>query len=273
MTTLGRTGVQVSRLCFGAMLLGRWGTEDENECVRMVHRALDAGINFIDTADVYGAGDSESILGKALAGRRDDRPRDQAEPPVRRGLQPQRQLAPLDHAAGRRQPPPPQDRLDRPLPAAPPRPVCDIAESLGALTDLVRAGKVRYIGSSTFPPHRSSRRTGPPSGAGSSASPASSRRTRCSCAGSRPTCCRCAALRHGRHPVEPVVRGLARPAGTARAASCRPRPGDPGAPALRHVAAGEPRKLEAVEQLAELAESAGLTLPQLALGFIREHPA
>ena len=124
MTTLGRTGVQVSRLCFGAMTLGRWGNTDEAECIRIVHRALDAGINFIDTADVYGAGDSESILGKALAGKRDSVVlATKLNHQFGEGSEPQRQLAPLDLPAGRRQPPAPQDRLDRPLPAAPPRPV------------------------------------------------------------------------------------------------------------------------------------------------------
>src|ERR1700726_1747565 len=70
--SLGRTGVRVSPLCFGTMMLGAWGTTDHEECVRIVHRALDAGINFIDTADVYSHGESEEILAKALAGGRRD---------------------------------------------------------------------------------------------------------------------------------------------------------------------------------------------------------
>jgi len=69
---LGRTGVQVSALCLGAMMFGEWGTRDHDESIRIIHRALDAGINFIDTADVYSAGESEEIVGKAIAGRRDD---------------------------------------------------------------------------------------------------------------------------------------------------------------------------------------------------------
>src|SRR5262245_66517967 len=71
-TTLGATGMQVSPLCLGTMMLGAWGNTDVDECIAMVHRALDAGINFIDTADVYAFGESEQILGKALQGRRDD---------------------------------------------------------------------------------------------------------------------------------------------------------------------------------------------------------
>src|SRR5579875_2140406 len=69
---LGRTGVSVSKLCLGAMMFGAWGNPDHDESIRIIHRALDAGINFIDTADVYAAGESEEIVGQALKGRRDD---------------------------------------------------------------------------------------------------------------------------------------------------------------------------------------------------------
>src|SRR5260370_20143816 len=73
MRVLGTTGVRVSELCLGAMMFGAWGNRDHDESVRIIHRALDAGINFIDTADVYSAGESEEIVGKALtAGRRDE---------------------------------------------------------------------------------------------------------------------------------------------------------------------------------------------------------
>src|ERR1700761_7867538 len=69
---LGRTGVQVSPLCLGTMMFGAWGEKDHDESVRIIHKALDSGINFVDTADVYSAGESEEIVGKALKGRRDD---------------------------------------------------------------------------------------------------------------------------------------------------------------------------------------------------------
>ena len=70
---LGKTGVPVSNLCLGAMMFGAWGETDHDESIRIIHRALDAGIDFIDTADVYSAGESEVIVGKALAdGKRDD---------------------------------------------------------------------------------------------------------------------------------------------------------------------------------------------------------
>src|SRR5438309_10364714 len=68
----GRTGVKVSPLCLGAMMFGAWGNADHDDSIKIIHRALDAGINFIDTADVYSAGESEEIVGKALRGRRDD---------------------------------------------------------------------------------------------------------------------------------------------------------------------------------------------------------
>src|SRR5881398_4154825 len=72
---LGSTGVKVSPLCLGAMMFGAWGEPDHDESIRIIHAALDAGINFVDTADVYGSGESEEIVGKALStapGRRDD---------------------------------------------------------------------------------------------------------------------------------------------------------------------------------------------------------
>src|SRR3954465_6873021 len=69
---LGRTGVQVSNLCLGTMMFGAWGNTDHDDSIRVIHRALDAGINFVDSADVYSAGESEEIVGKALKGRRDD---------------------------------------------------------------------------------------------------------------------------------------------------------------------------------------------------------
>jgi aryl-alcohol dehydrogenase-like predicted oxidoreductase len=70
--SLGRTGVSVSPLCLGAMMFGPWGNDDRADAIRVIHRALDAGINFVDTADVYSGGVSEEIVGEALQGRRDD---------------------------------------------------------------------------------------------------------------------------------------------------------------------------------------------------------
>ena len=71
MRTLGGTGIVVSRYCLGTMMFGAYGNRDHGDCVRIIHKALDSGINFVDTADVYSAGESETIVGKALAGRRE----------------------------------------------------------------------------------------------------------------------------------------------------------------------------------------------------------
>ena len=149
---LGRTGVQVSKLCLGTMMFGDWGTKDHDESIKTIHRALDAGINFVDTADVYSHGESEVIVGKALKGRRDDvvlatkffMPFD--DDPNHRGGS-RRWIMQSVEASLRRLG---TDYLDlyqmhRYDPAV------DLDESLGALTDLVRVGKIRYLGHSTFP--------------------------------------------------------------------------------------------------------------------------
>lgn len=72
MQQLGRTGIEVSAYCLGTMVFGRMGNPDHDDCVGMIHRALDGGIHFIDTADVYGYSETEEIVGNALKGRRDE---------------------------------------------------------------------------------------------------------------------------------------------------------------------------------------------------------
>ncbi|MGH2571924.1 MAG: aldo/keto reductase [Actinomycetota bacterium] len=150
--TLGRTGVKVSEFCLGAMMFGPWGNTDEDECVRMIHAALDAGINFVDTADVYGEGRSEEIVGRALKDRRDEVVLatkvhgEMGKGPNERGnsrLWIMREVEASLRRLG-------TDRIDlyqihRPDPDA------DLEQTLSALTDLIRQGKVRYVGSSTFP--------------------------------------------------------------------------------------------------------------------------
>jgi aryl-alcohol dehydrogenase-like predicted oxidoreductase len=149
---LGRTGVQVSELCLGTMMFGAWGTKDHDESIKIIHRALDAGVNFVDTADVYSQGESEEIVGKALKGRRDDvvlatkffMPFD--DDPNHRGGSRRWIMTEVENSLRRLG----TDHIDlyqmhRYDPAV------DLDETLGALTDLVRAGKVRYIGHSTFP--------------------------------------------------------------------------------------------------------------------------
>src|ERR1700744_2547720 len=150
---LGRTGVSVSKLCLGAMMFGEWGTKDHEESIRIIHRALDAGINFIDTADVYSRGESEEIVGKALAGGK----RDQVvlatkvhgtmgDDPNQFGNSRRWIIKEVEDSLKRLN----TDWIDL-YQIHRPEANTDIDETLGALTDLVRAGKVRYIGSSTFP--------------------------------------------------------------------------------------------------------------------------
>jgi aryl-alcohol dehydrogenase-like predicted oxidoreductase len=153
--TLGRTGVQVSPLCLGAMMFGAWGNPDHDDAVSIIHRALDAGINFIDTADVYSAGESEEIVGKALAGgRRADVVlatkvhASMGKDPNARGNSRRWIMAEVDNSLRRLG----TDYIDL-YQIHRPDPSCDIEETLSALTDLVHAGKVRYVGSSTFPAH------------------------------------------------------------------------------------------------------------------------
>ena len=97
---LGRTGVSMSKFCLGAMMFGAWGNPDHDESVRIIHAALDAGVTFIDTADVYGHGESEEIVAKALAGGHQVPRRDGREP------KPAGQLPSVDHPCGRGLPAP-----------------------------------------------------------------------------------------------------------------------------------------------------------------------
>src|SRR5919109_5555162 len=151
--SLGRTGVRVSPLCVGAMMFGAWGNPDHGESIRIIHGALDAGINFIDTADVYSRGESEEIVGKALAdgkreqvvlatkvhGRMGDGPNQQGN--SRRWI-----MRAVEGSLRRLG----TDWIDL-YQVHRPDPATDVDETLGALSDLVHQGKVRYIGSSTFP--------------------------------------------------------------------------------------------------------------------------
>ncbi|MGA5564202.1 aldo/keto reductase [Streptomyces platensis] len=149
---LGGTGISVSEYALGAMMLGAWGNTDHDDCVRIVHRALDAGINFVDTADVYAAGESEEIVGKALKGRREDvvlatKAVSSMGPDANHGGSSRRWIVRAVEDSLRRLG---TDYIDL-YQMHRPDPTTDIDETLSALSDLVRAGKVRAIGSSTFP--------------------------------------------------------------------------------------------------------------------------
>lgn len=148
---LGRTGVRVSPLCLGTMMFGPWGNADEADSIRIIHSALDAGINFVDSADVYSGGVSEEIVGKALAGRRDDvvlatkffMPMDDS--PNHRGGSRRWIIQEVENSLRRLG----TDWIDL-YQVHRPSPDVDIEETLGALSDLVHQGKIRYIGSSSF---------------------------------------------------------------------------------------------------------------------------
>ncbi len=148
---LGGTGVKVSPLCLGAMMFGPWGNDDKQDSIRIIHRALDAGINFLDTADVYSGGVSEEIVGEALQSRRDEvflatkffMPMD--DDPNHRGGSRRWILREVENSLRRLN----TDYIDL-YQVHRPSPDTDMGETLGALTDLVRQGKVRYIGSSSY---------------------------------------------------------------------------------------------------------------------------
>ncbi|ALV45147.1 aldo/keto reductase [Arthrobacter alpinus] len=148
---LGRTGVEVSPLCLGTMMFGAWGNKDVNDSIRVIHHALDAGINFIDTADVYSDGESEEIVGKALKGRRDDvvlatkffMP--MGKGPNHGGGSRKWIMQSVEDSLRRLG----TDYLDL-YQVHRPSAGMDVEETLGALSDLVRQGKVRYIGSSSY---------------------------------------------------------------------------------------------------------------------------
>ncbi len=272
---MGRTGLKVSRFCLGAMMFGAWGNPDQEESQRIIRKALDAGINFIDTADVYSAGESEEIVAKALVGRRDeivlatkchgamgDDPNSQGN--SRRWI-----MRACDDSLRRLG----TDWIDL-YQIHRPDPFTDIDETLGALSDLVRAGKVRYLGSSTFPAHAivaaqwvAERR---PRERFVCEQPPYSLLARGVEADVLPVCQQ---QGMGVIPWSPLAGGWLsgryrkdRDLPTSGRASRIPRRYDPALPENQ-------RKLDVVEQLAQLAEEAGLSLAHLALAFVVEHPA
>jgi aryl-alcohol dehydrogenase (NADP+) len=149
---LGRTGIKVTPYCLGAMMFGARGNPDHDDSIRIIHKALAAGINFIDTADVYSRGESEEIVGKALKGRRNDVVLatkafgSMGDDPNHQGGSRRWLVREVEASLRRLQ----TDHIDL-YQIHRPSPDTDIEETLSALSDLLRAGKVRAIGSSTFP--------------------------------------------------------------------------------------------------------------------------
>ena len=273
---LGRTGVSVSNFCLGAMMFGAWGNPDHDESIRIIHTALDAGINFIDTADVYGQGESEEIVGKALAGgRRDDVilatkfHNAMGEDPNQQGNARRWIMRAVEDSLRRLG----TDWIDLyQVHRIDPR--TDIEETLSALSDLVHQGKVRYIGTSTFPAShiveaqwvardRHLQRF-------VTEQPPYSILVRAIEADVLPTC-----LRHGMGVMSysPLTGGWLsgrwrKETGqqSSSRASRLPERFDLANPFNQ-------RKLDAVEELALLADEAGITLIQLAIAFVLNHPA
>jgi aryl-alcohol dehydrogenase-like predicted oxidoreductase len=275
---LARTGVRMSTLSLGAMMFGRGGNENVAECTEMIHRSLDAGINHIDTADGYGAGQSERIVGAALAGRRDDvvlatkcffprgpdvNQRGGSRRWIRRAAEASLQRLGVEYI----------DlfylhRLD---------PDTDIDESLSALEDLVRQGKVLYVGTS-----------------GASGS----QLVECQWAARQQRCTRPVAEQAHysllarasdydvlptcrRHSIGVIVYGPLN-GGWLADTYHRDAPPPPETRAAREFYSSTwwdrsrpevDRKFDIVAALRSIADDAGLTLPQLALGFVLAHPA
>src|SRR3954462_15763992 len=277
--SLGRTSVQVSPLCLGAMMFGDWGNTDHDDSIRIIHRALDAGINFVDTADVYSRGESEEIVGKALAGGRRDHVvlatkvhGKMGDDPNEFGNTRRWIVREVENSLRRLK----TDWIDL-YQIHRPEPGTDIDETLGALSDLIHQGKVRAVGSSTFPASQiveaqwvAQRRN----------------RERFVCeqppysilvrgieADVLPTCQR---YGMGVIPWSPLAggwlsgrfrrgaEGEAEP--TSRRAAMLPQRYDMSLP-------GNQRKLDAAEALAQLAEEAGITLIEMAIAFVLRHPA
>jgi aryl-alcohol dehydrogenase-like predicted oxidoreductase len=272
---LGRTGVSVSKLCLGAMMFGDWGNKDHDDCIRIIHRALDAGINFIDTADIYSQGESE---GKALAGgRRDDVVLTtkvwgaMGEDPNQRGVSRRWIIREVENSLRRLG----TDWIDL-YQIHRYEPDVDIEETLGALTDLVHQGKVRYVGSSTFP-----------ASAIVEAQWAARDRNlqRCVCeqppysmlargieADVLPTCQR---YGMGVIPWSPLSGGWL--SGRWRKDAANPTPTSYARQRLAErydlSLPANQRKLEAAEALAQLADEAGMSLIEMAIAFVINHPA
>ncbi|MET9551359.1 aldo/keto reductase [Streptomyces sp. NPDC006645] len=274
--TLGGTGIEVSAHCLGTMMFGSVGNSDHDDSVRVIHSALDRGINFLDTADMYSAGESEIIVGKALKGRRDDVvlatkvhfPMGEGR---NRGGNSRRWIVREVEESLKRLGTEWIDlyQIHRPDHTT------DIEETLSALTDLVREGKIRAFGCSTFPAEeiveshvvaerRALQRF-------RTEQPPYSILARGIESAVLPVC-----ERYGMGVLtwSPLASGFLtgkyRKGGaidmTTGRAALSPARFDPTLPV--NIA-----KLEIVEQLAELAADIGCSLPELAVAFTLAHPA
>ncbi|MET8686574.1 aldo/keto reductase [Streptomyces sp. NPDC004732] len=273
---LGGTGMEVSPYCLGTMMFGHVGNGDHDDCARIIHAALDEGINFVDTADMYSAGESETIVGKALKGRRDDVVLatkfhfPMGEGPNRGGNSRRWIVKEVEESLRRLG----TDWIDL-YQVHRPDHTTDVEETLSALTDLVRQGKIRAFGCSTFPAdeiveaHHVADRRGlqrfrteqPPysllaRGIEKHVLPVAQR------------------LGMGVLTWSPLASGFL----TGRFRKGQDLDLSSGRPTLHpdRFDPSAPRtaaKLEAVEELVAVAEELGCTLPELAIAFPLAHPA
>jgi aryl-alcohol dehydrogenase-like predicted oxidoreductase len=272
---LARTGVRVSPLCLGAMMFGGWGNPDHDDSIKIIHRALDAGINFIDTADVYSRGESEEIVGKALAGRRDDVVLatkvhgTMGDDPNQFGNSRRWIIREVEDSLRRLK----TDYIDL-YQIHRPEPGTDIEETLGALSDLVHQGKVRCLGSSTFPASQIVEAQWAARERGLERfvceQPPYSLLARAVEADVLPTC-----LRHGMGviPWSPLAGGWL--SGKWRKGADAPQSTRAERMPARYDLSdpANQRKLDAADALGKLADEAGMTLIQMALAFVINHPA
>ena len=269
--TLGATGITVSRMALGTMMLGAYGNADHDDATHIVHAALDGGINFVDTADVYSNGESEEIVGQALAGRRDDvilatkfaLPMGTA--PNHSGGSRRYIIRAVEDSLRRLQ----TDYIDL-YQMHRPDPETDVSETLSALSDLVHAGKVRTIGASTFPSELIVEAQWAAEHGGHqpfrTEQPRYSILTRTIEAAVLPTAQRygMGVLTYG--PLSSGwLSGRADPTRGHRASGAGAKAFDLSVPANQ-------AKLAAVEQLTKLAADAGLPLAHLASAFVLAHP-
>jgi aryl-alcohol dehydrogenase-like predicted oxidoreductase len=271
----GRTGVKVSALALGTMMFGERGNPDHDDSIRIIHRALDAGINLVDTADVYSQGESETIVGKALLGRRDDvflatKFHGQiGTDPNHFGNSRRWIIRAVEDSLRRLQ----TDHIDL-YQVHRPEEDTDFDDTLGALSDLVHQGKIRYIGTSTFEPS-----------AIVEGQWIAARRGRERVVSEQPPYSILArgverevlpiAQKYGLAviPWSPLAGGWL--TGRYRAGGAQPTTSRGGRqPGRFEIDAPEnAAELAAAEALAVLAEQSGLSLIHLALGFVLEHPA
>ena len=272
--TIGRSGIRVNPLALGTMVLGPWGNTDTDACRRIVQRALDAGLNLVDTADAYGDGATEAIIGPALKGRRDDvvlatkfqNPVGDHDDPNRQGNSRRWMMRAVEDSLRRLG----TDYIDL-YQVHRPDPHTDIAETVEAMSDLVRAGKIRAWGTSTFPAHEIVE-------AHWAAQRSAAIGPHCE---QPPYSIMCRGIesdvldvctRYGMGVItwSPLSGGWL----TGKYTRAEPAPpGSRGATNPDHFDGGNQAKFDAVERLVPIAAEAGMPVLHMALAWVLEHPA